>query len=176
MKKITVILGILAIVSFTVAGCAKKQIVKPQVKPQKKQATSKPEPAPQPKVQATPQKPVKKSIEQIQKELQMIHFDFDKYNIKPDTKTSLENIAKVLEDNPDIKVQIAGYCDERGSVEYNLALGEKRAQAAKDYLVTLGVAPGRLATISYGKSDPLNPAHNKKAWTENRRDEFHIVK
>jgi len=176
MKKITLVLGLLAISGFTIAGCAKKEIVKPEEKPQAKQEAPQPAQPQAPAVTAQTQQPAVKSIEEIQKELQMIHFDFNKYNIRPDAKTILEHNAKVLEENPDIKVQIAGYCDERGSVEYNLALGEKRAQAAKDYLVTLGIAPGRLSTISYGKSDPIDPEHNEKAWAMNRRDEFHIVK
>lgn len=171
MKKLTLILGLLAIVSFVVASCAKKEVVKPQEQPQAQQNVA---PAPANEATAQAQQPTEKAIEEIQKELQMIHFDFDKYNIRPDAKTGLEQNAKVLNDNPDVKVQIAGYCDERGSVEYNLALGEKRAQSAKEYLETLGIAPGRLTTISYGKSDPIDPAHNEKAWAQNRRDEFHV--
>ncbi len=174
MKKITFILGLLAISSFTIASCAKKEVVKPEEQPQAKQEVSQPEQAPAATAQA--QQPAEKSIEEIQKELEMVHFDFNKYNIRPDAKTVLEQNAKVLNDNPNVKVQIAGYCDERGSVEYNLALGEKRAQSAKEYLETLGIAPGRLSTISYGKSDPIDPAHNEKAWAMNRRDEFHIAK
>jgi peptidoglycan-associated lipoprotein len=173
MKKITVVLGLLAISGLTIAGCAKKETVKPEQQPSAAQAA--PQPAEQPAVTAQAQQPAEKTIAEIQKELLMIHFDFNKYNISPDAKTILEDNAKVLSVNPNVKVQIAGYCDDRGSVEYNLALGEKRAQAAKDYLVTLGVAPGRLSTISYGKSDPINTANNEKAWAENRRDEFHIA-
>jgi peptidoglycan-associated lipoprotein len=173
MKKITVVLGLLAISGLTIAGCAKKETVKPEQQPSAAQAA--PQPAEQPAVTAQAQQPAEKTIAEIQKELLMIHFDFNKYNIRPDAKTILEDNAKVLSVNPNVNVQIAGYCDDRGSVEYNLALGEKRAQAAKDYLVTLGVAPGRLSTISYGKSDPINPANNEKAWAENRRDEFHIA-
>jgi peptidoglycan-associated lipoprotein len=72
-------------------------------------------------------------------------------------------------------VQIQGHCDERGTVEYNLALGEKRASAAKDYLVGMGINPDRLSTISYGEERPANPGHNEAAWAQNRRDEFKIV-
>ncbi len=176
MKKITLIMGLLAISGFMIAGCAKQETVKPEEKPQATQQAAQPSQQQAPAVTAQAQQPVEKTIEEIQKELLMIHFDFNKYNIRPDAKTILEGNAKVLSENPNVKVQIAGYCDDRGSVEYNLALGEKRAQAAKNYLVTLGVAPGRLSTISYGKSDPIDPANNEKAWAMNRRDEFHIVK
>jgi peptidoglycan-associated lipoprotein len=175
MKKITVILSLLAIVGFTVAGCANKETVKPEEKPQATQAAPQPS-QPAPAVAAQAQQPAEKTIEEIQKELLMIHFDFNKYNIRPDAKTVLEGDAKVLNENPNVKVQVAGYCDDRGSVEYNLALGEKRAQSAKDYLVTLGVAADRLSTISYGKSDPIDPQNNEKAWAMNRRAELHIVK
>lgn len=173
MKKITVVLGLLAISGLTIAGCAKKETVKPEQQPPAAQTAT--QTAEQPAATAQVQQPVEKSIADIQKEFLTIHFDFNKYNIRPDAKTILEDNAKVLSVNPNVNVQIAGYCDNRGSVEYNLALGEKRAQAAKDYLVTLGVAPGRLSTISYGKSDPINTANNEKAWAENRRDEFVII-
>ncbi len=173
MRKITLIIGSIAILGFMGAGCAKKEVVKPAEQPQTKQET--PQAQQQPAPEAVQQQTAEKSIEEIQKELEMIHFDFDRYNIRPDAKTTLEQDSKVLSDNPNVKVQIAGYCDERGSVEYNLALGEKRAKSAADYLETLGIAPGRLSTISYGKSDPIDPGHNEKAWAMNRRDEFHIV-
>ncbi len=175
MKKITLIIGSLAILGFTVASCAKNEVVKPEEKPQAQQQAPQGN-AEQPGAVAQAQQPAEKTIEEIQKELQIVHFDFNKYNIRPDAKTVLEQDSKVLSDNPNIKVQIAGYCDERGSVEYNLALGEKRAQSARNYLETLGIAPGRLSTISYGKSDPIDPAHDEKAWSMNRRDEFHVVK
>ncbi|MCL4558435.1 MAG: peptidoglycan-associated lipoprotein Pal [Deltaproteobacteria bacterium] len=170
MRKITLIIASLAILGFIGEGCAKKGVVKPAEQPQTPQVQQQ-----QPAPEAVQQQTAEKSIEEIQKELEMIHFDFDKYNVRPDAKTTLEQDSKVLSDNPNIKVQIAGYCDERGSVEYNLALGEKRAKSAQDYLETLGIAPGRLSTISYGKSDPIDPGHNEKAWAMNRRDEFHIV-
>ncbi len=171
MRKITLIIGSLALLGFAVAGCAKKEVVKPAEQPQTSQAQQEQQQA---APEAVQQQTAEKSLGEIQKELLMIHFDFNKYNIRPDAKTVLEQDAKVLSDNPNVKVKIAGYCDERGSVEYNLALGEKRAKSAQDYLETLGIAPGRLSTISYGKSDPIDPAHNEKAWAMNRRDEFHI--
>jgi len=104
-----------------------------------------------------------------------IYFDFNKYNIRPDMVQRMENNAKFLLAHPNIKIQIQGNCDERGSETYNLALGEKRAEAAKKYLVNLGVAPDRIQTISFGKDKPLDPRHCPAAWAKNRRDDFVII-
>jgi peptidoglycan-associated lipoprotein len=80
-----------------------------------------------------------------------------------------------MKKNDSVNIQIAGHCDERGSDEYNLALGEKRAKAAMDYIVTLGIPASRLSTLSYGKEKPLDPGHDEAAWAKNRRDEFTII-
>ncbi len=105
-----------------------------------------------------------------------VYFDYDSYVIRPDMIERMEHNAKVLLDNPGIRVEIQGNCDERGTNEYNLALGEKRAKAAKDYLVTLGVDPARITTVSLGEEKPLDPGHNEEAWAKNRRDDFIIFK
>lgn len=105
--------------------------------------------------------------------LEMIHFDFDKYNIKPQFQSVLERHAQWMKDNSNVDIVIEGNCDEWGTEEYNLALGERRANSAKNYLVNLGVSPDRLSTISYGETRPIDTAHNPKAWAMNRRDEFH---
>ncbi|RMG56726.1 MAG: peptidoglycan-associated lipoprotein Pal [Deltaproteobacteria bacterium] len=105
-----------------------------------------------------------------------IHFDFDKYFIRDDAKPILEKLGKYLLENPSVKVLIEGHCDERGTNEYNMALGEKRAQAAKNYLVGLGVSPDRIDTISYGEERPLDPRHNEEAWAKNRRAHFNILR
>jgi peptidoglycan-associated lipoprotein len=104
--------------------------------------------------------------------LEMIHFDFDKYNIKQKFQAVLERHAQWIKDNPSINITIQGNTDEWGTEEYNLALGERRAVAAKNYLVNLGVSPDRLSTISYGETRPIDPAHTPAAWAMNRRDEF----
>ena len=98
-----------------------------------------------------------------------VFFDFDKFNLKPDARKTLEKQAAWLKANPSVRVTIEGHCDERGTREYNLALGERRANSAKDYLVSLGVNPGRLKTISYGKERPVAMGSNEAAWTQNRR-------
>jgi len=105
-------------------------------------------------------------------ELMRIHFDFDQFTLSAEARETLAANAAYLQANSDARIRIEGHCDERGSDEYNLALGERRAQAAKDYLVTLGVAADRLETISYGEEMPLDPASNESAWAKNRRAEF----
>jgi peptidoglycan-associated lipoprotein len=107
-----------------------------------------------------------------EKSLQAIYFDLDKYDIKPDDTRILEEGAKWIRAKKPGLVVIEGNCDERGTVEYNLALGERRSEAAKDYLVSLGVDANKLKTISYGKSKPVDTSHNEEAWAKNRRDSF----
>lgn len=101
-----------------------------------------------------------------------IHFEFDQYLLTAEARQRLDAIAEVLRENPEFRLLIEGHADERGTVEYNLALGDKRAQAAKEYLVGLGIDPRRLETISYGEERPLDPASNELAWALNRRAHF----
>jgi len=101
--------------------------------------------------------------------LKDIHFDFDKYDIRPADAAILKGNADLLKKYHNVKIQIEGHCDERGTVEYNLALGERRANSTRNYLVSIGVSPERVSTISYGKERPLDPAHNEEAWAKNRR-------
>jgi peptidoglycan-associated lipoprotein len=101
-----------------------------------------------------------------------VHFEFDKYTLTAEARRALAAIGKQLKANPDTRLTIEGHCDERGSQEYNLALGQRRAQAAKDYLVNLGVGPGQLSIISYGEERPLDPRSNEEAWAKNRRAHF----
>ena len=101
--------------------------------------------------------------------LKDIHFDFDRYDIRPADAAILKEDAALLNKFTNVKIQIEGHCDERGTVEYNLALGERRATSAKNYLVSLGVSSVRISTISYGEEKPLDPGHNEEAWTKNRR-------
>ncbi len=105
--------------------------------------------------------------------LKDIYFDFDKYEIRQKDEEILKENAAFLKKNPKMKVQIEGHCDEKGTSEYNLALGERRANAAKKYLVAFGISSNRLSTISYGEERPLDPGHNEEAWAKNRR--AHIV-
>jgi peptidoglycan-associated lipoprotein len=105
--------------------------------------------------------------------LKDIHFDFDKYDVRPVDEAVLKENAAFLKNNPQMKIQIEGHCDERGTVEYNLALGERRASNTKKYLVFLGIPSERISTISYGKERPLDKGHHEEAWARNRR--AHIV-
>jgi peptidoglycan-associated lipoprotein len=105
-------------------------------------------------------------------QLKEIYFDFDDYRLKFEARETLKADADWLSKNPALNVQVEGNCDERGTSEYNLALGAKRAQAAKDYLMTLGIAPARLTTISYGSEIPVCREHNEECWQKNRRDRF----
>ncbi len=104
--------------------------------------------------------------------LQRIHFDFDKSNIKAEFEPVLKGNADWIKGHDKTKVTIEGHCDERGSVEYNIALGDRRANSAKSYLTKLGVGADRLSTISYGEERPLCTQHDESCWWQNRRDEF----
>ena len=98
-----------------------------------------------------------------------VFFDFDKYSLKADARKTLERQAAWLKANPSVTFSIEGHCDERGTREYNLALGERRANSVKDYLVTLGINPARMKTISYGKERPVAIGSTNAAWAQNRR-------
>ena len=108
-------------------------------------------------------------------EIQDIHFDFDKYDLKPEARDMLKKLADIMLAEKTATVLIEGHCDERGTVEYNLALGEKRALSAMKYLVSLGVEKERIKTISYGKERPLDPRHNEEPWAKNRRAHFVVT-
>ncbi len=120
----------------------------------------------------------KKTLEEANKEgyLKMVHFDFDKYYIKDDMKPILHANAEWLLKHSGVEILVEGHCDERGTIEYNIALGEKRASAAKNYLTSLGVPEARLKIISYGKSKPLVRGVDEETYYQNRRSEFTITK
>jgi peptidoglycan-associated lipoprotein len=101
-----------------------------------------------------------------------INFDFDKYNIRPADAEILKGNAEWFKANSGKKARIEGYCDERGTIEYNLVLGQKRADSAKSYLGTLGIDTKQIETVSYGKEKPIDPGHNEAAWAKNRRAQF----
>jgi peptidoglycan-associated lipoprotein len=103
---------------------------------------------------------------------QMIHFAFNSSNLTAESRQVLTRKAEIMRQYPQIKVIVEGNCDQRGTAEYNLALGERRAQAAAQYLSNLGIPADRLSTVSYGKERPLDPGHSEAAYAKNRRDEF----
>ena len=105
-------------------------------------------------------------------ERERIHFDFDKYNLTPEAQKILTRKAEFLRKNGNLKAVIEGHCDERGTAEYNLALGDRRANSAKNYLVNLGISESRLTAISYGEELPSDRRPNEAAWAKNRRCQF----
>jgi peptidoglycan-associated lipoprotein len=122
-----------------------------------------------------------KQSQQLADEIRMfesdnIYFDFDKADLKPEAQATIRNKADWLRMNSSYAVRIEGHCDERGTNEYNLALGERRAHAAKKFLAALGISEDRISTISYGEERPADPTHNQEAWAKNRRDEFKLIK
>ncbi len=119
-----------------------------------------------------------KSLEELNKDqiLKRINFDFDKYTIRDDMKPIIQANANWLLKFASVEVLVEGHCDERGTIEYNIALGEKRAEAAKNYLVSLGMNPAKVKIISYGKSKPLVQGVDEETYLQNRRAEFVITK
>ncbi len=101
-----------------------------------------------------------------------VFFDFDKYDLKPEGRSTVEALAAWLNSFPAVTLTLEGHADERGTREYNLALGERRANAVKDYLIALGINAGRLTTISYGEERPAVPGSYEEAWAQNRRSQF----
>jgi peptidoglycan-associated lipoprotein len=180
MKKLLILsLSFLLVFAF-VTSCKKKVEQAPPPPPQVK------EQPPVEKVEEPPAKePVlteeeifaRKTLEELnaEKPIDMIHFDFDKFFIREEAKPVLDANAAYLKRWTSVKALIEGHCDERGTEEYNLALGEKRAKSTQDYLISLGISADRLKIISYGKSQPLDPGHNEMAWDKNRRAQFTII-
>jgi peptidoglycan-associated lipoprotein len=105
----------------------------------------------------------------------MIHFDFDRSEIRPGDAAILDQKIAILAANPSLRIRISGHCDERGSDEYNLALGNRRATSAKQYLVSHGIDGGRIETVSFGEERPIAMGRDENSWAQNRRDEFEII-
>jgi len=165
-------------VLFFVTSCAKKQVnISEAVKP----------PVEEEVVVVVKEAPKEETVVEIIKEVppelvrqvetfeaSNIYFDFDKSNLKPEAQETLKKKAEFLRNNPSFALLIAGNCDNRGTEEYNLALGERRADSAKQYLIALGISGDRIKTISYGELRPADPANNEAAWALNRRDTFKL--
>jgi peptidoglycan-associated lipoprotein len=179
MKRIMILaLVCFMAVAFMSACKAKTQPTPPppQVKEQPKAEKVVPPPETRPAL-TEEEMFMSKSLDQINKEkpLAMINFDYDKYAIREDAKPILEGNSAWLKKWRSVKILIEGHCDERGTEDYNLALGEKRAKSAYDYLAALGIPAERMKTISYGKSQPLDMGKDESAWAKNRRDQFLII-
>jgi peptidoglycan-associated lipoprotein len=166
MARYTWLLIALAIAVVLLPACAKKQVT-PVEKPVE-------EVAPPPVVTPPIEQPPAVKVEQpVMISLEDVFFDFDKYNISDAYKQVLAKDADQLMKNPATKVLVEGHCDERGTIEYNMALGEKRAKAVVDFFTTYGIAPDRITWISYGEEKPFDTGHNEAAWAKNRR--AHLV-
>jgi len=156
---------LLLVVAVLFSACAKKQTTPMKEEAPAQATTPQTEQAPPTeKAPVVEEKPAQAVIT-----LQDIFFDYDKYSVKPEFKDVLTKNAELLMANPDVKLLIEGHCDERGTAEYNIALGERRARAALEFYTAYGVKPERLNWISYGKERPFDPAHDEEAWAKNRR-------
>lgn len=118
---------------------------------------------------------IREIIRKLQEEIGDIHFDYDKYDIRQNDIPTLKKVASALQKYPKLRVIIEGHCDERGTNEYNFALGQKRANSAKQYLITLGVSSSRIDIISYGEEKPLCSEQNETCWQKNRRAHFVFI-
>lgn len=157
-------LVLVLILALAFTACAKKETV-----PVEEEVEPVEEPPPPPLEEIKePEEPV--DVEEPEPVvLEDIFFDFDKFNIKDEYKKVLAGNAEILLSNPDTKLLIEGHCDERGTNEYNMALGEKRAKAVVDFYITYGVGKGRLSMVSYGEERPFARGSNEAAWAKNRR-------
>lgn len=186
------------VATFQMTGCAKQDVVKKDDGIAPTTVANKVDPlkSAEPKNSAIPAKPVAtpsaaqatstqpasaqqsqnaSSKAELQSALEKIYFDFDSASLSETSRSTLAKNAAALTKETSSKIRIEGNCDERGSAEYNLALGERRAKAAHQYLVTMGVKPDRLSIVSYGKEKPAVQGSDESAWTKNRRDEFVVV-
>jgi len=135
-----------------------------------------PAPAPAAPPPVRPTGPVAGSIEDFQRTVgDRVYFGYDRYDLTPDARATLEKQAAWLQKYPSVRVRVGGHCDERGTEEYNLALGARRAAAAKEYLVSLGVPASRIETISYGKERPIDARSTEDAWSKNRNAHSEIT-
>jgi peptidoglycan-associated lipoprotein len=187
MKKVFVLVLILALGPILIS-CAQRKVVQPQqpVTPPETRAQA-PEGKPEQKVpeeKITEQQIAKIETKEVEASkyaeeksiFEDIYFDFDKYDIRPDAKPILQSVADWLIKNKSSELLIEGHCDERGTNEYNLALGDRRARTTRDYLVSLGVASGRIDIISYGEEKPLCAEKTEECWQKNRRAHFIVLK
>ena len=169
----------LSIAALVSVGCAKKQTVKTEGAQPPPAAAPAPEAPmkepPPPPVAVTPPPAVAPGVAVTEEKVSQfddVRFDFDKSVVKEEGRKTCGVVADYLKKHPQAKMLIEGHCDERGTSEYNMALGERRATAVMNYLVSLGVPKAALSTVSFGKEKPLDPGHNEEAWAKNRRAHF----
>ena len=178
---------VMSVAALVAVGCAKKQTVKSEGAPGAPGAAVTPAPpavgeapvmeAPPAPVAVAPATPPAAApgvavTEEKMSQFDDVRFDFDKSEVKEDGRKTCQVVADYLKKNPMAKFLIEGHCDERGTSEYNMALGDRRATAVMNYLVSLGVPKAALSTVSFGKEKPLDPGHDEGAWEKNRRAHF----
>jgi peptidoglycan-associated lipoprotein len=181
MKKFLLLAAILGLAAF---GCAERKAVLPaQPQDMQQPQTKESDESKKAREKITEQemakvesKDVASKFEEISGMFKDIYFDYDKYDVQDDAKQTLKAVADYLRKNMAQKLLIEGHCDERGTSEYNLGLGDKRAKSAKDFLVSLGVPSSRIDTISYGKEKPACSEHTEDCWAQSRRDHFVVLK
>jgi peptidoglycan-associated lipoprotein len=163
-----VLIGLTALVfvAGVLAGCSKKS--EPEVEVVEDE-TPPPPPPPPPRPEPKPE-PV--DVGAWKHQVRDVYFDYDKYDLRSDARALLQENARLLKENPDFRLVLEGHCDERGTEQYNLALGQRRADAVKDYLADLGITGTKLETISYGEERPFATGGNESAWSQNRRVHF----
>lgn len=185
-RKVAAIFGVIIFALAIAAGCARqKEVVKEE---EKGTAIAKPAPEAVKPAEQEAEKKAKISEEELpaQKQarefkflpdeaLKDVYFDFDKSDLTPAARETLRKNADALKKNSGAKVQVEGHADERGTAEYNLALGERRASAVRKYLADLGINPDNIFTLSYGEERPADPRHNDEAWAKNRRAHFLVA-
>ncbi len=166
-------------IAFVFSGCKKKPPIPEPVPDTSTQTPAPPTEAPPLVERPTGGEPVTADIfEECTRQLQPVFYDFNRSEIREDQIAALQNNARVLKSATcgTVTVLIEGHCDERGTDEYNLALGERRADSAKEYLENLGIPEGRLSTLSYGESRPFAQGHDEGSWAQNRRAHFVAVR
>lgn len=192
MKRLLICISIMVAFALIV-GCAQKQAAKPPEDAGKtetslltdkdKKADPAADAAKLPK-ESVSERPLDKAsqddsrlpLEQLQARLKDIYFDYDRYDIREDSKQVLRELSSLLTKNRSLRVVIEGHCDDRGTNEYNLALGDRRARAVKDFLVSLGTPSDKIDTVSYGEEKPLCAEQNDACWAKNRRGHFVLLK
>ena len=186
-KALLVLVLLLTVVVAACKGKAKPPVARPMPPPMVDPATNVPPPPPgppQPVSEPVPVPPMpaedtigSKSLDDLNRDspLRPLFFELDSSDVSAEGQQILQANAAVLKKYPTMQVTIEGHCDERGTAEYNLALGERRALSAKGYLVSLGIAADKVKTVSYGKEFPFDPGHDDSAWSKNRRAHFVIT-
>jgi peptidoglycan-associated lipoprotein len=181
-KVFCVVLCLMLLALLLSLGCAKKKVTPTGELPSAPAPSRTPAvevTEPEVKTQETPA-PVEEELETgvaaAAAKLKDVFFAFDDYSLTEESRGILAGDGKVLSQTTKLKIVIEGHCDERGTVEYNLALGEKRATSAKNYLLNYGIEASRISVISYGKERPFDPGHDEGAWTKNRRAHFVVQK